>query len=335
MTLLLSLALAGTSYIQLDNLQEGGNATLQGGFIAGECWGTWFPTEDQGTFVPLGIDVLVGGANAEALFIVEVYQSNDSFKVGSRIDDEAFYLTGTDDGTMNRLRFDEAEMTLPPMEGNVGVAVCFDEHDAWPGPAHDIGLNHPNQQKIFADVGTGSDDWWGNGDVGITGDWVLRLCIEGDDVTGTACPDWGGGGGDADTDADTDSDTDTDVDSDTDLDDSGFGFGLLAITPDFALEGESVDVVITGQGFDYDAEARIGGINLIGQERLGAETLTGRSPSSLPAGVHDVEVIRGDGSSDVLVGAFEVGGGCGCGTVGGAGGFLVLLAPLVAARRRR
>jgi uncharacterized protein (TIGR03382 family) len=332
MPFLLSAALAGTAYLQLDNLTDGGNATLQGGFIAGECWMSVFPASTMGTYTPVGVDVLVGGANSNSLFIVEVYQSTDTFKVGTRIDDEAFYLTATDEGTMNRLRFDEAEMTLPPMTGNIGVAVCFDEHDYWPGPAHDVGINSGNKQKIYADIGTGEDEWWNNSDVGINGDWVMRLCIEGDDVSGTECPEWEGG--DADTDADTDSDTDADTDSDTDLDDSGFGFGIIAITPDLAAEGEAIDVVITGQGFDYDAEARIGGINLVGQERLGAETITGRSPSSLPPGVHDVEVIRGDGSSDVLVGAFEVGGGCGCSGTGLAGGWvLMLLAPLLARRR--
>lgn len=327
--LLLSTALAGTAYLTVDNLQDGDGASVQGGFVAGECAMVVYDARDQGTYVPVSLDVLVGGANTDATFIIEVYQSTDAYKVGTRIDDEAFSLTSTTNGTMNRLIFEEAEMALEPMEGNVGVAICLTEHDYYPGPAIDVGNNNGNQNKIYGDIGTGSAEWWNNSEVGLNGDWVMRLCIEGSDVAGDACPDIEG---DADADSDADSDTDSDTDADTDVDDTG-GFAILAITPSFAAEGESLDVVITGSGFDYDAEARIGGIALIGQERLGGETITGRSPSSLPAGLHDVEVIRGDGSSDVLLEGFEVTGGCGCGGGFGATWALALLAPLVLRRR--
>ena len=102
--------------------------------------------------------------------------------------------------------------------------------------------------------------------------------------------------------------------------------------------GEPVDVVIVGSGFDYDAEARIGGISLVGQERAGSTTLTGRSPSALPVGVHDVEIVRGDGVSEVMPAAFEVSDGCACSarsSWGGAGlGLWMVLGVLLRARSR-
>ncbi|MCK6504586.1 MYXO-CTERM sorting domain-containing protein [Myxococcota bacterium] len=97
-----------------------------------------------------------------------------------------------------------------------------------------------------------------------------------------------------------------------------------------------MDVVVLGEGFSDSAEARIGGITLVGNDVVSDTTISGRTPTTLPVGVHDVEVVVGD-DSVVLVGAFEVtGGGCGCASGGRGAAWLGLLAaPLLAWRRRR
>ena len=64
-------------------------------------------------------------------------------------------------------------------------------------------------------------------------------------------------------------------------------------------------MVLLGSGFDGGMDARIGGISLTGIDVLNGETLKGRTPSSLPQGVHDVEVVL-DGDNAYLPSAFTV-----------------------------
>jgi hypothetical protein len=70
-----------------------------------------------------------------------------------------------------------------------------------------------------------------------------------------------------------------------------------------------VDIVIIGNGFDASTTANIGGLSVAGVSFVNSETLTGRSPSALPVGMHDVEVVRTseDGTENaVLAEWFEV-----------------------------
>ena len=80
-------------------------------------------------------------------------------------------------------------------------------------------------------------------------------------------------------------------------------------------------MVLIGTGFDSGTVARIGGLPLTGLNVAGAESITGRTPTALSAGVHDVEVANSDGEVAYLAGGFEItesGGkddsGCGCAT---------------------
>ncbi|MCB9744607.1 MAG: IPT/TIG domain-containing protein [Alphaproteobacteria bacterium] len=116
-------------------------------------------------------------------------------------------------------------------------------------------------------------------------------------------------------------------------------FYLQSVTPNSAPQGEAVDVVILGDGFEPGTEVRIGGISLTGTDVVSAETILGRTPTALPAGLHDVEVILPDGESDYLAQAFEVTGGCGCSAHDGYSGRSLPLAAfalfgLLALRRR-
>ncbi len=64
---------------------------------------------------------------------------------------------------------------------------------------------------VYGDFG-GDFQWQWSGNLGINGDWVMRLVIETSGTTDTDVDT------DSDTDADTDSDTDSDTDADTDSD---------------------------------------------------------------------------------------------------------------------
>ena len=157
----------------------------------------------------------------------------------------------------------------------------------------------------------------------------MRVCIEGDNISGDECTSSGGsgnngGGGDNNGGGDTGSDVLGD-------------FVLETITPADMIAGEAVDVVLIGDGFESGAEARIGGIPLVGQEVLNGQTIQGRTPTTLPEGVHDVEVVLEDGTSQVLAGGFEVTGAKGCAHASSRGGAwaLLLALPLVVFRRRQ
>ncbi len=88
--------------------------------------------------------------------------------------------------------------------------------------------------------------------------------------------------------------------------------GLLVsrITPDHAAAGANTAVLIDGRGFPLDGDVEV----YIGPERAlevvveGERTLSAIVPATLEAGVYDVEVVRGDGASDELPGAFTVTG---------------------------
>lgn len=339
--LLIASALAGNSYYVLDTFDAGDEVAVQGGFVEGECWGTLYePDPEEYPLTPLYVDLLFAGSSLQETVVVQIYYP-DSNKPpwGPRVGEEAYALTGSDE-YFARLDFEEAEIYLDPLtEGNVFVEVCFEEgHYEYPSIAADAdGLDFRKNHYIYADFTGGGGDHYTTETVngllgGNIGDWIMRLCVETDHDSGEPCPSSAGSvDGDADTDVDSDTDTDTDSDSDSD------SFSIMSITPNAAAEGESVNVVVLGTGFTDGAEARIGGIPLIGASLSGDTTISGLSPSTLPSGAHHVEVINGDGTSVVLPEGFTVGGGCGCASSPGAGGLAGLLGliGLAALRRRR
>jgi hypothetical protein len=140
---------------------------------------------------------------------------------------------------------------------------------------------------------------------GGSGSWVIRAVA--------------GSEGDADT--DTDSDTDTDADTDT----TTVPIELYAISPATTAEGVAVELVILGEGLQAGASAFIGGLSVTGGTVQDEGTFSGRSPTALLAGTHDVEVRNPDGTSDYLAAAFTVEGEPkdeGCGSGGARGGLL-------------
>ncbi len=318
--LLPGTALAGYKLLINDDFESGDTAAFQGGFGAGECWGVSY-VPDAGDY-PLQlrhVDTLIGGTGGHGLFTVDFYEgSSTNPNQASHIDGSYLYITGSNT-SFNRIDLTDPKlkMTLPTIDsGNIIVSICTD-NGGYPAIARDVGgLDYADRNWIYAH-GT----WWQANLLLVYGDWIQRLCVETDNVSGDECDV------DADTDADTDTDTDADgdadADSDTDADtDTAWDttepgeLSLISITPAEMNLGEPIDVVLLGSGFDGGMEARIGGIALTGTEVVNAETLQGRTPSSLPAGTHDVEVVL-DADNAYLPAAFTVlgeeeGGCAGC-----------------------
>jgi hypothetical protein len=319
---------AGTRLLQNDGFTGHGKVGFQGGFVAGECWGvSYVPSAGDYPFDFDHIQTLVGGNSSTEQFSVNVYDLGSSTDIarGTLVGSTVVQITGSQEALTSIASTDFEEAIPSFTAGNVGVSICQDHHTAYPSIARDTdGMAYADRNWIYAEVGGGAYHWYRSQQLSVTGDWIQRLCIEGANISGDGCE------GDSDADADADTDTDGDADADT-------GHGSLfvdSITPDHTDPGVPVDVIVLGGGFADGVVARIGGMDLSGITVLGDTTLQGRSPSALPEGVHDVEVVLGS-ENDVLEAAFTVGGCGGCSPAGGAAGLALPALLWVTARMRR
>ncbi len=332
MSLLASPAMAGTKLLQNDGFTGEGEVGFQGGFVDGECWGVvYVPGATDYPFSLSYVEALVGGTSGSQYYILEIFELvGTNLASASMVDSEMIQMTGSQD-SFNQITISDAfPHGLPSFDsGNVAISICLDGFQGYPAIARDTdGMAHADRNYIYANVGGGNYSWYQSNMFGLQGDWIQRLCVEGSNISGTGC--------EGDSDADADADTDTDTDADTDVTDTGLGnFWVESITPATADPGVPIDVYIKGGGFAQGVNAYIGGLAVSGIEVLDEHTLEGRTPSALPEGVHDVEV-QLDGESDLLEGAFTVGGGCaGCNAAGGAMGLLLPALIWVGARMRR
>jgi hypothetical protein len=321
--MLLAFALAQARELVNDGCQcDGTEETVYfiSGFDDGECFASVFvPQAGDYPFTPEYMTAFIGN-RGDGYFDVSLYPvDGDNKPSGAAYFTEAAYFTGSED-QLSQVFFVDLKVDVPTItEGNVALSLCFDGHEDYPTIARDAdGLDHPDRSWIRTNVDSA---WHPAGDLGVTGDWIQRLGI----------------GGESDADADADADTDADADADTDTDIPSGELELYAISPASTKEGVAVDVVLLGGGFVQGAEAHVGGLGLTGTTVQDSDTISGRSPTSLPAGTHDVEVVNPDGTAVYLAAAFTVeGGGCGCGTPGpGAGLALVALGAMLPWLRRR
>ena len=298
-------ASAGSTWIANDTFTGEGSIAIQDGFATYECWASVFATDELAASGPLtlkAVRTLIGGSSGNNFFIVQFRQMvSADINTSAMLGEEGVSVTGSTE-SYNDLQISDLELGLPQVNsGDIAVAMCFDESSIdSPSIANADSFNGTqNQNWIYV---ASHNVWMKSSDLGVQGDWIMRLCVEADHISGS-CGDESdtidgngeNGGGD-----DGGSDTGSDA------------LSLLQVTPASAAEGESVDVVLIGAGFVDGAEARIGGISLTGTEVLNSETISGRTPTSLPAGDHDVEVVLPSGDNDYIAGGFTVGGGCGC-----------------------
>ena len=342
---LLPAALAGEVTLQNDDFDEaGGTVSVSVELGEAECVASTFvPDVDHYPFELLYIDAIVlTSENYE----VGIWEVDDDGAPLRKIDAEAAQFYGSTSEwnrvTVSQLKLDSAARFFD--EGNFAVVLCTMEGLGWSSATvtvPDNYMDYPGRNYLQTDDLTGTWEWFALSDLGVPsnfGDWIIRAVIEteggtsgdgGGDGGGDGADNTGGGGGG----------------DDGTTGDPG-ALSLSSITPNSAVEGEAIDVVVLGSGFASGAEARIAGVPLTGQSISNSSTITGRVPTSLPAGVHDVEVVL-DGESSLLAGGFsvtEVGaddkGSCGCAASSRGGGPLsalwaLAIGGLVATRRRR
>ena len=326
---------AGSTWLANDTFSGQGNIFIQDGFATYECWASVFETDSlatDGALTMKSIRTLIGGSSANNFFIVQFYaMAGSSMNSAALLGEEGVSMTGSTKN-YNDLEISDLKIGLPTINsGNVAVAMCFDETSTTtPSIANTDGFGSSSQSNWIYLFSTNT--WMQSADLSVQGDWIMRLCVEADHISGS-CDDssdtvdgGGDGAGDGSDDGSDDGGSDTGSDA----------VSLLQITPDSAAEGEAVDVVLIGSGFAAGTEARIGGISLTGTEVVNAETISGRTPTSLPAGSHDVEIVLPNGENDYIAGGFTVGGGCGCAssTMPMRQGWLVLIGALLVLRRR-
>jgi hypothetical protein len=293
---------AGSRWLQNDVFTGEGSAYIVARMGTDECVASLFetdPSEYPFTFNKVQVLLLAeGDKSLTANFAVEFWSmETQSFGGALQLDEEVAQFTSSS-SAYNEVTVADLEVDLPELSSAyVAVALCNAEHEGDPVVANDASLSGDTAKSKTNWIYTGGK-WQDATTLGVTSNFIIRACIEGDSVANEGCDS---GEGDSDADGDADSDTDSDSDADSDL-------ALLTVTPGSAVEGEAVSVVLLGQGFTDAAEARIGGIPLTGQALVNGETLTGRTPTTLPAGTHDVEVVQ-DGESAILIGAFTVEGG--------------------------
>jgi hypothetical protein len=258
--------------------------------------------------------------------------------------EEAFFVS-VSSTTLTDLSLDQPDAGLYPLEvtgGSIAVWICPPDPttgEAWPFVSS---LDTAGVVIHSGSPNTGNFIFYSGSvmrlsDLGASGAWIIRAVQS---AGGGSGGDGGGSGDGADGGSGDGGSGDGGSGGDT-----GLVVTVDSITPGAAVAGEAVEIAILGSGFEPGATATIGGLAVSAVEVPGHTALSGRSPSGLPAGTHDVTVSNPSGDTDTLIGAFTVSevegepatddGGCGC-SAGGAGalGLAWLVGPLALWRRR-
>ena len=253
-------AVAGGELLRNDSFESGDAAYFSGGFIENECWGSVFvPDRDLGPFTLKHVDALVGGSGATQVFIVEVFEVDDTDLSGrTMVGAAAITMTGSD-VALNRIEIADLEAGIEDhvFDGTLPmVAVCHDEHAGYPSIARDSWIDHGDRNWLYATSLDFPDlfpwDWYRSGDFLVMGDWIMRACVEGPGLDGE-CGFSGDSDADADADADADTDADSDADADADADDTGDPVSCATLSE--AECAESPDCAgISGWPVDLDGE---------------------------------------------------------------------------------
>lgn len=187
----IGIALAATAsanevMVQNDSLGDGGQGTIEAGFVANESAAAWLTTPCDGNIV--AVDVfwrsLLGNAPAELEDSIDIYR-NGSFPVPG---DLALSVVGPvlTDGVLNEFRYLDDQQTVPisvPVVQNETfvVSLTFDQApDPTEGPSVVIDEDGatPNRNAIYASLGGGVYQWFSNTTLGVNGDWVIRAVVD-------------------------------------------------------------------------------------------------------------------------------------------------------------
>ncbi len=353
-TLLATAPTARATVLFHDTWYDGAEVALQLGNCPSECDAVVL-TPSTYPFSVNYVYAIAGPDGASLSFDVVIYGVNGMYPDRDQI------LGGADDVEISLPQATWFEVDLQSLgtpavieSGSFAVAFCFKEHN---NPCNVWGLGSDEGPPVIpvggviwvdptmgclggACVGGGGDWSWVNLSTYASRNWIIRAADAhwepgdptDDDDTGdddTADDDTG----DDDTGDDDTGDDDTDDDTPIQVTD---------IEPAVINEGEPLGFLVTGQGFDDNADLFIGQLRVMPVDVENSETIEGVFPEGLEPGYYNVCVENPDSEEDCLLNGLEVvsEGGCGgCGTTpertGSALGLALAALLLLVARRHR
>ena len=179
-------AAANEVTVQNDSLGNGGQGTIEAGFVAGESAAAWLTSPCGGNVV--AVDIFWRSLFGTSPIVVE--DSVDVLRAGTFPvpGDLAAEILGPvlTDGVLNEYRYLDENNTIPlivPVAENERfvVSLTFAEApDPTQGPSVVIDEDGatPNSNAIHASLGGGVYQWISNTSLGVNGDWVIRAVVD-------------------------------------------------------------------------------------------------------------------------------------------------------------
>ncbi len=167
----------GPIVLQNDVWKDNTPTSVQGGFVAGECWGsTYVPEPDHYPFRLEGFQVVISGDEEDI---------TEPFEVGVWTVDvdnrpETQIATAMAEFTSTNSAFNGADFAVLEVdeiiidEGNFAISMCLVEHDGFPAIATDTGNNIIDDRNWLFTGG----EWSQSADFLLTGNWIMRAIIE-------------------------------------------------------------------------------------------------------------------------------------------------------------
>jgi len=160
-----------------DSFSGTGSITCQIGFVAGES-GAAKLTADPGDYPyqVLKIRMLVCPASTSGTVILRISEDNTGTVLpGPTIYEEIVQITGSDEA------FNELDLSLNNIiitSGSVRVELNWYDEPPPPGLANDLDGIVPNVNYIYAEISPGVYQWFYAEQLGVPGDWIIRLEID-------------------------------------------------------------------------------------------------------------------------------------------------------------
>jgi uncharacterized repeat protein (TIGR01451 family) len=178
-------AAANEVTIQNDSLGNGGQGTIEAGFVANEKAAAWLTTPCDGNIVAVDIfwRSLFGTAPVAIEDSIDIYRAG-AFPVPGDLAQEIGGPVLTD-GVLNEYRYLDENNTIPlivpvAQDETFVVALTFADAPDSSGPSVVIDEDGatPNSNAIYASLGGGVYQWFSNTTLGVNGDWVIRAVVD-------------------------------------------------------------------------------------------------------------------------------------------------------------
>jgi uncharacterized repeat protein (TIGR01451 family) len=182
---LAATATASEVTVQNDSLGDGGQGTIEAGFVANEKAAAWLTTPCDGNIV--AVDIFwrsqFGTAPVAIEDSIDIYRAG-TFPVPGDLAEEIGGPVLTD-GVLNEYRYLDENNTIPLIvpvvqDETFVVALTFADAPDSTGPSVVIdgdGVT-PNANAIYASLGGGAYQWFSNTALGVNGDWVIRAVVD-------------------------------------------------------------------------------------------------------------------------------------------------------------